>query len=131
MNQIALLQCFMLFAVLLGATLLGGCSDGRSPAERVRAFCDGVRIGEPFTEVEARYPAFRLQPGGFAPDPKVRLVETIPAQELDKVSGILVESSASAGEERPVCAVYYGDPFLAGDGKVILAEFKAAWRLRY
>jgi hypothetical protein len=130
-SQIALLQCFMLFAALLGATLVGGCSHGRSPAESVRAFCDRVRAGEPFTEVEARYSAFRLQPGGFAPDPKLRLVGTIPAQEVGKVSGILVEPSGSPIGERPVCAVYYGNPFLAGDGKVILAEFKAAWRLRY
>lgn len=131
MNQIALLQCFMLFAALLCANLIGGCSDGRSPAERVRAFCDGVRVGEPFVDAEARYSAYRLQPGGFASDPKVRLINTIPAQELDKVSGVLVESTASAVEERPVCAVYYSNPFLTGDGKVILAEFKAAWRLRY
>ena len=131
MSQFALLQCFMLFAALAGASLLGGCSDGRSPAERVRAFCDGVRVGEPFVDAEARYSAYRLQPGGFAPDPKQRLVGAIPAQDLDKVSGILVESPAPAGEERPVCAVYYGNPFLTGDGKVILAEYKAAWRLRY
>jgi hypothetical protein len=121
----------MLFAALYVASHLGGCSDGRSPEDRMHAFCDGVRVGEPFTGIEARYPAFRLQPGGFAPDPKVRLVATIPAQELHKVSGILVEPSGSSPGERPVCAIYYGNPFLAGDGKVILAEFKAAWHLRY
>lgn len=49
-------------ALLLGASLLGGSSDGDPPAERVRAFCEGIRVGEPFAGVRTRYGAFRLQP---------------------------------------------------------------------
>lgn len=118
-------------ALLLGASLLGGCSDGNPPAEHVRAFCEGIRVGEPFAEVRARYGAFRLQPGGFAPAPKARLGGSVPADALSKVAGILLEPAGSPGEERPACAIYYGDPFLAGDGKVILAEFKDVWNRRY
>ena len=131
MSQVALPQYFLRSAVLLGASLLGGCSGNDKPTEQIRAFCDGIRVGEQFVEVEARYSEFRLQPGGFAPDPGVRLGESLSLQERQKVTGILVELSGTRSTERAVCAIYYSDPFLEGDGKVVLAEFKAVWAHRY
>jgi len=131
MSQVALPQYFLRPAVLLGASLLGGCSGNDEPTEQIRAFCDGIRVGEQFVEVEARYSEFRLQPGGFAPDPGARLGESLSLQERQKVTGILVEPSGTRSRERAVCAIYYSDPFLEGDGKVVLAEFKAAWAHRH
>ena len=78
-------------SAVLGANLLGGCSGNETPAEQVRTLCGGIRVGEPFVDVEARYSEFRLQTGGFAPDPGVRLGESHPAQERQKIPGILVE----------------------------------------
>jgi hypothetical protein len=131
MNPSALPQHFLRSAVLLGASLLGGCSGSETPAEDVRVFCDGIRVGEPFADVEARYSEFRIQAGGFARDPGERLGGRLPSQERQKVTGILVEPSGSWSGERAVCAIYYSDPFLEGNGKVVLAEFKAVWAHRY
>jgi hypothetical protein len=60
-----------------------------------------------------------------------RLGESLSPQERQKVTGILVEPSGTRSRERAVCAIYYSDPFLEGDGRVVLAEFKAAWAHRY
>jgi hypothetical protein len=100
-------------------------------SEQVRAFCAGIRLGEQFTGVEARYSEFRLQVGGFAPDPGVRLEKSLPLKERQKITGILAEPAGSWSGERAVCAIYYSDPFLEGNGKVVLAEFKTAWAHRY
>ena len=97
MSLIAQPLYWLLPAGLLGASLLAGCSVNESPAERVRAFCDGIRVGDLFADVEARYSAFQLQPGGFARDPGERLGGSLPAQERHKVTGILVEPSGSRG----------------------------------
>jgi hypothetical protein len=118
-------------AVLLGTGLLTGCGDQRSPIERVRAFCEGIHVGEPFEEAEARYSAFQLQSIAFATQPQERLKGVVSEPGLSWVSGILVESPGSVGNaSRPVCAVYYSNRFLGGNGKIVLAEFKAAWRGR-
>jgi len=87
-----------------------------------------VEREEPFQGVEARYSAFQLQSYVFAPHLRERLRGIIPEPGLGRVSDILVEAFATAGDgPRPVCAVYYNNWFLGGDGKVVLAEFKAAW----
>lgn len=122
---------FLLLPGLLGTALLGGCGDNRPPAERTLAFCEGIRVGEPFADVEARYAAFDMQAGGFARDPGGSLGKNLTALERYKITGILAEPSGSHSGERPVCAIYYSDPFLEGNGKVVLAEFKAAWAYRY
>lgn len=128
MIPLAPIRRALLMAMLLGTGLLTGCGDGRSPAERVRGFCEGIRVGEPFEGVEARYSAFQLQSYVFAPHPQERLRGIIPEPGLSRVSGILVEAFATAGDgPRPVCAVYYSNGFLGGNGKIVLAEFKAAW----
>lgn len=125
MSQVILLQWMALLSVLLI-----GCSDGRSQAERVRAFCESIKVGELFGKVDARYMTFQLQPGGFAPDPRERLTKSMAPEALNKVSGILFEPQGRIGEERPVCAIYYSNPLLGGDDGVVLAEFKAAWTRR-
>lgn len=121
----------LLIAVLLGAGLLMGCGDQRSPAERVRAFCEGIRVGEPFEAAEARYSSYDLHSMSFAQDPQERLKGIVAETRLGRVSGILVEDSASGRNgPRPVCAIYHNNWFLGGDGKIILAEFKAVWHGR-
>lgn len=131
MISVAPIQHALLVIMLLGAGLLAGCGDGRSPSERVRAFCEGIRVGEPFEEVEARYSSHNLHSMSFAPAPEVRLKGIIAETSVNRVSGILVEDSASGKVgPRPVCAIYHNNWFLGGDGKVILAEFKAAWHGR-
>jgi hypothetical protein len=132
MSRIPLPQHFLLYVGLLtNVGLLGGCAESQPSVERVSAFCSGVRAGEQFTEVEARYSQFRLQTGGFAPDPGVRLEKSLPLKERQKITGILAEPEDSWSGERAVCAIYYSDPFLEGNGKVVLAEFKAAWAHSY
>lgn len=113
--------------LMLSTLLLSGCTDGKSGEEKVSAFCQGVKVGESFDEVKARYSASGLQSGGFAPE----LLESSPTQEHQKIAGILVESSDSRGETRPVCAIYYSSTFRGGDGKVYSAEYKSAWAHRY
>jgi len=121
-------HALLFFAMPFSAGLLVGCGDQRSPSERVRAFCEGIRVGEPFEEVEARYSRYSLHSLGFAPDPEARLKGIVAETRVSRVSGILVEDSASRRDgPRPVCAIYHNNWFLGGDGKVILAEFKAAW----
>lgn len=122
---------FLLLPGLLSTALLGGCGDNRPPAERTLAFCEGIRIGEPFADVEARYAAFDMQAGGFARDPAAHLDSELPPLERQKVTGILAEPSGSHSGERPVCAIYYSDPFLGGNGKVVLTEFMPAWAHRF
>ena len=34
-------------------------------------------------------------------------------------------------DARPVCAIYYSSHELGGDDKVLLAEFKRDWTMRY
>lgn len=125
MSQTMLLQWMVLLSMLLI-----GCSDGRAQAERVRAFCESIKVGELFEAVDARSMTFQLQPGGFAPDPRERLAKTIAPETLNKVSGILYEPQGRIEKERPVCAIYYSNPLLGGDDKIVLAEFKAAWTRR-
>lgn len=125
MSQTMLLQWMVLLSVLLA-----GCSDGRPQVEHVRTFCESIKIGELFGEVDARHMTYQLQPGGFAPDPRERLTKSIAPEALNKVSGILFEPHGRIGKERPVCAVYYSNPLLSGDDKVVFAEFKASWSRR-
>lgn len=122
---------FLLLPGLLSAALLGGCGDSRPPAEGTLAFCEGIRVGEPFADVEARYATFGMQAGGFARDPGERPDRGLTILERQKVTGILAEPSGSHSDERPVCAIYYSDPFLGGNGKVVLTEFKPAWAHRF
>lgn len=120
--------------LLLGALspmLLGGWGDNRPPAERTLAFCEGIRVGQPFADVEARYGTFGMQAGGFARDPRERLDGGLTTLELQRVTGILAEPSRSQSGERPVCAIYYSDPFLGGDGRVVQTLFKPAWAHRF
>jgi hypothetical protein len=113
----------------VAAALLLGCRDNpRPPVERVQAFCSAVKVGESFDQVLERYPKFDLQPGGFAPDPKERFPDASP-EALRVIKGVLAEPEG-AKDVRPVCAIYYNDAFMDGDGKVILAEFKERWELR-
>jgi len=51
MSQVAQPQYFLRSAVLLGANPLGGCSGNDKPMDQIRAFCDGIRVGEQFVEV--------------------------------------------------------------------------------
>lgn len=97
----------------------------------VSAFCSGIRAGEQFAEVEARYSQFHLQTGGFATDPGVRLEKSLPLKERQEITGILAERAGSRSGERAVLCDLYSDTFLEGNGKVVLAEFKAAWAHRY
>lgn len=113
--------------LMLSTLLLSGCTDENSIEERVNAFCQDVKVGESFDDVKARYSSTGLQSGGFAPE----LNESAPVQERQRISGILVESSDSRGETRPVCAIYYSSTFLGGDGKVYSTEYKSAWAHRY
>jgi hypothetical protein len=89
------------------------------------------RVGEPSADVEARYAAWNMQAGGFARDPGARLDSRLTLLERRKVTGILVEPSGSSSGERPVCAIYYSDSFLGGNGKVVLTDFKPAWTHRF
>jgi len=50
--------------------------------------------------------------------------------ERQKVTGTLAEPSGSHSGERPVFAICYSDPFLGGNGKVVLTEFKPPWTHR-
>lgn len=121
----------LVLIMLLGGGLLAGCGDGRSPSERVRTFCEGIRVGEPFESVETRYSSYNLHSLGFAQAPEERLKGIVAETRVSRVSGILVEDSASRRDgPRPVCAVYHNNWFLGGDGKVILSEFKDAWHGR-
>lgn len=131
MSHRALIRSLLLLTGALSAALLGGCGDNRPPAERTLAFCEGIRVGEPFTDVEARYAAFGMQVGGFARDPGERLDRGLTILERHKITGILAEPSGSPSGERPVCAIYYSDPFLGGNGKVVLTEFKPVWAHRF
>lgn len=97
MSQSMLLQWMVLLSMLLI-----GCSDGRAQAERVRAFCESIKVGELFEAVDARSMTFQLQPGGFAPDPRERLAKTIAPETLNKVSGILYEPQGRIEKERPI-----------------------------
>ena len=72
-----------------------------------------------------------MQAGGFARDPRTHLDSGLTMLERQKVTGILAEPSGSPSGERPVCAIYYSDPFLGGNGKVVLTEFKPAWAHRF
>ena len=72
-----------------------------------------------------------MQVGGFARDPREHLDKELTALERQKVTGILAEPSGSPSGERPVCAIYYSAPFLEGNGKVVLTEFKPAWAYRF
>jgi len=122
---------FLLRPGLLSTALLDGCGDNRPPAERTLAFCEGIRVGEPFAEVEARYAAYDMQAGGFARDPREHLDSGLTTLERQKVTGILAEPSGSHSGERPVCAIYYSDPFLEGDGRVVQTVFKPTWTQRF
>lgn len=122
---------FLLLPGLLSAALLGGCGDNRPPAERTLAFCEGIRVGEPFADVEARYAAFDMQADGFARDPGAHLDSGLSPLERQKVTSILAEPSGSHSGERPVCAIYYSDSFLGGNGKVVLTEFMPTWAYRF
>lgn len=125
-------QPALLMTILISTGLLTGCWDGGSPAERVRAFCEGIRVGEPFEDVEARYSSYNLHSLGFAQNPEGRLKGIVAETSVSRVSGILVEDSALRSDgPRPVCAIYHNNWFNGGDGKVILAEFKAAWSERH
>lgn len=115
----------------LSAVVLTGCGDGHPPAERTLAFCEGIRIGDSYTAVEDRYAAFGMQAGGFARDPAQHLDARMTLADRQKVTGILAEPDGSNGGERPVCAIYYSDPFLGGDGKVVLTEFIESWVHRF
>ena len=130
MNRIATAKTFLLPG-LLGAVLQGGCGDNRPPAERTLAFCESIRVGEPFSDVEDRYATFDMQAGGFARDPGEPLDSELTVLERQKVMGILAEPSGAHSGERPVCAIYYSDPFLGGNGKVVLTDFKPAWAHRF
>lgn len=122
---------FLLLSGLLSTALLAGCLHNRPPAERTLAFCEGIRVGEPFADVEARYGAFGMQAGGFARDPREHLDSGLTILERQKVTGILAEPSGVHSGERPVCAVYYSDPFLGGNGRVVQTEFKPVWANRF
>lgn len=105
------------YSYLLAITLLlVGCTEGRSYQD-VKAFCQGIKPGEMFQKMDARQSKYQLQPGGFAQDPRQRFAKTPNPQNLDKISGVLYEA------QRPVCAVYFSNPLLGGDDKVILAEY--------
>jgi hypothetical protein len=125
MSQALLLQWIVLLSMLLI-----GCSDGHSQTVQVRKFCESIKTSELFGAVDARSISFQLQPGGFAPDSRTRLANTVAPEALNKVSGILYEPQGPIGEKRPVCAIYYSNPLLGGDDKIVLAEFKAFWNRR-
>lgn len=72
-----------------------------------------------------------MQAGGFARDPREHLDSGLTILERQKVTGILAEPSGVHSGERPVCAVYYSDPFLRGNGRVVQTEFKPVWAHRF
>jgi hypothetical protein len=73
---------------------------------------------------------YQLQPGGFAQDPRQRFAKAPNPQRLDKISGVLFEAQGRIEAQRPVCAVYFSNPLLGGDDKVILAEYLPNWDKR-
>ena len=115
-------------AVLLGA---GACGDGRSAVARVEAFCASIAKGEQIQAVRGRYDQFGLQPGGVAPAPAQRIAEVSGAQSPETMASVLAEPVGSPEGARPVCAVYYSNRLLGGDGAVLLAQFKPDWVGRY
>lgn len=127
MNHSLLPRHFKHSVVLLGMSLLGACTENRSPSERVRAFCDEIRIGEQTADVESHFLESQLQIGGVAPAQGTRSTKSALVKERHKVTGILAEASGSMNEVRPVCAIYYSDPFLTGDGSIVHKEFIANW----
>ncbi len=129
--MIALSKRPLALIALLAAIALAACTDKPIAADQVRAFCDAIGPDEPFAAVEGRFPKNQLQPGGFAPDPKERLAQIVPEDQMRTISTMLLEPSGAASDERPVCAIYYSDPVRGGDGRVVLAEFKPAWRRRF
>lgn len=131
MNQSLPPRYFKHTAVLLGVSLLGACTENGSPSERVRGFCDEIRIGEKIADVESHFLDFQLQIGGIAPAQGTRSAKSTLVKERHKVTGILAEASGFMSEVRPVCAIYYSDPFLTGDGRVVHKEFIANWAHRY
>jgi hypothetical protein len=120
-----------LLAIVLGALAAGACGDNRPPAERVQAFCSGVKAGEDIEAVEARFPQYGLQPGGVLPDPTEKVKHQVAPDKLAAVSGLLAEPARSPEGPRPVCAIVYSDRLLDGTNEVLFAEFREAWTGRY
>lgn len=120
------IQYSYLLSIIL---LLVGCTEGRSYQD-VKAFCEGIKPGEMFQKMDARQSRYQLQPGGFAQDPRHRFAKMPNPQSLDKISGVLYEAQGRIEAQRPVCAVYFSNPLLGGDDKVIMAEYLPNWDKR-
>jgi hypothetical protein len=121
--------CIQYSYLLVVTLLLVGCTDGRNRQE-VKAFCQGIKPGEMFQKIDARQSRYHLQPGGFAQDPRQRFAKAPIPQHLDQISGALFEPQGRIEAQRPVCAVYFSNPLLGGDDKVILAEYLPNWDKR-
>lgn len=111
---------------------LSACNDVAPTAEQVEAFCSRISKGEQIEPLLARYGELRLQPGGAPPDRKERWAAVVDPEVLTTINGVLAEPEGSPlGAPRPVCAIYYSDRLLGGDGRIIAAEFLLEWRTRY
>jgi hypothetical protein len=73
-----------------------------------------------------------LEVGGVPPELYVRAESVVPANQLQGISGLLIEPARSGMKEaRPVCAIYYLDTFKGGDGRVAFSEFIPTLTVRH
>ncbi len=116
---------FGVAAAFVAATV-ASCGSHDDDLAVVSQFCEEIAIGTLYEVVRERAQQAKLQTGGTAPRRDHGTEE-----KKAEVTGMLLERMGSPSDKRPVCAVYYSDPFKGGDGKVIHKEFMPAWERRY